>query len=59
VNAEIRTGGWRPLNLQAAPFGFPPPEWSIDERCEADEGRYRDKRLGVWRLAALPAVMPR
>jgi hypothetical protein len=50
-NPDIRTGGWRPLNLEAAPFGFPPPRESIDERCPADGGAYADKRLGLWRVS--------
>jgi hypothetical protein len=53
-NTEIRTGGWRVLNLQRPPFNFPPPHALIDERCLHSEGRYRDKRLGVWRFDALP-----
>ena len=57
VNAEIRTGRWRPLNLEAPPFLFPPPESTIDERC--DKAGARDKRLAVWRVAALPALRRR
>jgi hypothetical protein len=53
-NDDIRTGGWRPLNLQGPPFAFPAPLLTIDERCASDGGRYRDKRLGVWPVAALP-----
>lgn len=53
-NPEIRTGGWRPLNLQAAPFRFPPPLDVIDERCLHSGGIYRDKRLALWELASLP-----
>lgn len=52
-NANIATGGWRPLNLEAAPFCFPPPLASIDERCTHSGGLYRDKRLGLWELASL------
>lgn len=55
-NVDIRTGGgWRALNLQAPPFSFPPPLELIDERCTGYGGRYRGKRLGLWRLDALPA----
>jgi hypothetical protein len=52
-NAEARTGWWRTLNLEAAPFHFPPPLRTIDERCTGAGGRYRDKRLGVWPLDEL------
>jgi hypothetical protein len=54
-NVDIRTGGgWRALNLQAPPFSFPPPLELVDERCTRCGGRYRDKRLGLWRIDALP-----
>lgn len=56
-NGEIRTGDWRPLNLEAPPFGWPPPDSAIDERCDKDGAR--DKRLAVWRLAALAHLRPR
>ncbi|MFL5384936.1 MAG: class I SAM-dependent methyltransferase [Longimicrobiaceae bacterium] len=54
-NVDIRTGGgWRALNLQAPPFAFPPPLELVDERCTSYGGRYRGKRLGLWRIDALP-----
>jgi hypothetical protein len=53
-NDDVRTGGWRTLNMQAPPFAFPAPLLSIDERCMNGNGRYRDKRLGVWAVASLP-----
>jgi hypothetical protein len=52
-NRDEPTGGWRVLNLQAAPFHFPPPLALIDERCTHSGGHYRDKRLGLWELASL------
>jgi SAM-dependent methyltransferase len=48
-NENIRSGGWRPLNLEQPPFRFPPPVALIDERCEHSGGVCRDKRLGLWR----------
>ncbi|HYP29689.1 MAG TPA: class I SAM-dependent methyltransferase [Blastocatellia bacterium] len=50
---EISTGEWRPLNLQLAPFNFPPPLKLIDERCTHSGGTYTDKCLGLWELAAI------
>ena len=50
VNRNIRLGRWRPLNLEAAPFHFPPPLEVIDEQCTHSGGIYRDKRLGLWRM---------
>jgi Methyltransferase domain len=51
-NEDAPTGGWRVLNMQAAPFAFPPPLALVDERCTRGDGGYRDKRLGLWPLAA-------
>ena len=52
-NVDVPTGGWRVLNMEAAPFGFPPPLALVDERCTHSDGVYRDKRLGLWELAAI------
>jgi hypothetical protein len=49
-NDDVPTGGWRPLNLQCAPFDFPAPLALVDERCLHTGGIYRDKRLGLWEL---------
>ena len=56
-NQDIKTGDWRPINLERAPYGFPPAAEVIDEHCdEVDEvlGAFPDKVLGLWRLADLP-----
>jgi SAM-dependent methyltransferase len=56
-NHDIKTGDWRPINLERAPYGFPPAAELINERCdEVDEvlGAFADKSLGLWRLADLP-----
>jgi SAM-dependent methyltransferase len=53
-NEDIRTGGWRPLNLERPPFSLPGPLCLIDERCLHTGGIYADKRLGVWRIVDLP-----
>ncbi len=53
-NPDIPLGGWRPLDMQAAPFGFPPPLQVILENCTEMGGRYADKSLGVWPLQDLP-----
>jgi hypothetical protein len=52
-NRDVPTGGWRVLNMQAAPFEFPAPLALVDERCMGGAGQYRDKRLGLWDLTAL------
>ena len=51
INLNIETGGWRPLNMQQPPFGFPAPLRAIDEKCLHTGGIYADKRLALWRLA--------
>ena len=52
LNVDVPTGGWRPLNLSAPPFNFPPPLHTIHERLQRDT--HRDKAIGLWRVADLP-----
>ena len=55
-NQDIATGEWRPINLERAPYGFPPAVEVINEQSdEVDEelGAFPDKSLGLWRLADL------
>ena len=47
-NEDIRTGGWRPLNLQAEPFLLPAPIESIPDTPPA--GIAPGKRLCLWEL---------
>jgi hypothetical protein len=53
VNSDARTGWHRPVNLQAAPFHFPPPDHLIRDEPHPTQG---DKHLGVWRLDALSII---
>lgn len=53
-NADTRTGGWRPLNLRAAPFFFPEPMATIDDIPSG--GAFPGKRLCLWSLDSLPFV---
>ncbi len=48
---------WRALNLQAAPFDFPPPDRVIVEPCSELDGACSDKSLGLWNIAALACLM--
>ena len=50
TNLNIKTGGWRQLNLERSPFNFRPPQLMIDEKCLHTGGIYADKRLALWRL---------
>jgi hypothetical protein len=52
-NNEIPMGAWRPLNLQAAPFDLPAPIMMLPDRVWTENDPYRDKSIGVWRLADL------
>lgn len=52
-NTDIMTGGWRTLNLQTAPFHFPPPLRLIDEKCSHSGGIYADKHLALWELHSI------
>jgi hypothetical protein len=45
--------GWRPINLQAAPFNFPEPIEVVNEECTEGEGRFADKSLALWKLSDL------
>jgi SAM-dependent methyltransferase len=54
VNEDCPTGGWRPLNMSAAPFNFPEPLALIRERPAEKTSRYSARSLGVWRTDALP-----
>ena len=57
-NQDIATGEWRPINLERAPYGFPPAVEVVNEQSdEVDEelGAFPDKSLGLWRLADLPS----
>ncbi len=51
-NEDTRTGGLRPLNLQAEPFRFPEPIDVIDDLPPGNVAP--GKRLCLWKLASLP-----
>ena len=51
TNAECEDGDWRALNFERAPFGWGAPVELLNENCQEAGGGWRDKSLGVWRLA--------
>ena len=53
-NRDIDDGDWRLLNLERAPFHFPPPTALLNEGCTEHDGAFADKSLGLWRVADLP-----
>ena len=54
-NQDAMDGDWRLLNMEAAPFGWPPALVILNEGCSEGGGAYADKSLGVWRISDLPA----
>jgi SAM-dependent methyltransferase len=52
-NDDVPLGGWRPLNLERAPFNLGPPLRLISERESVEDERYLDKSLGLWDLQGL------
>jgi SAM-dependent methyltransferase len=53
-NEDIEDADWRPLNFERAPFHWPAPVETINERCIEAGGAYADKSLALWRLNDLP-----
>jgi hypothetical protein len=53
TNADCEDGDWRALNFERAPYLWGPPFAILNENCEEAGGGWRDKSLGVWRLADL------
>lgn len=51
-NIDIKTGGWRPLNLEVSPFGFNPID-CINENCTENKGIYKDKSLLLFDLECI------
>jgi SAM-dependent methyltransferase len=54
INSDCEDGDWRALNMERAPFHWPAPSALINEQCEEGGGGWRDKSLGLWRLADIP-----
>lgn len=50
-NSDIKTGQWRTLNLELAPFCLPKPLKIINEGCTENNGLYSDKALGLWKIS--------
>ena len=51
TNADCEDGDWRALNFDRPPFNWGPPVALLNENCREAGGGWRDKSLGVWRLA--------
>jgi hypothetical protein len=53
TNRDCEDGDWRALNFERAPFHWGPPVELVNENCLEAGGGWRDKSLGVWRLAEI------
>ncbi|HTR21846.1 MAG TPA: class I SAM-dependent methyltransferase [Gemmatimonadales bacterium] len=58
-NVDIATGQWRPLNLEQRPFCLPKPLLLINEESTEEDGEYRDKSLGLWRVDGIQPALDR
>ncbi|MBA3611818.1 MAG: class I SAM-dependent methyltransferase [Nitrospirales bacterium] len=60
-NHDIKTGEWRVLNFEAAPFHFPPPLRLLVENCtqKTSKGEYKDKSLGLWKISDVERISKR
>ncbi len=52
-NRDAPTGSWCPLNLEIAPFFFPPALRVLSD-APLPDGTYRDKSLALYRVPDLP-----
>jgi hypothetical protein len=52
-NRDVPTGSWRPLNLEIAPFFFPPALRVLSD-APLPDGIYPDKGLALYRVPDLP-----
>lgn len=53
TNHDCEDGDWRALNFELKPFSWGPPVELLNENCTEAGGGWRDKSLGVWRLAEI------
>jgi hypothetical protein len=53
INVDCEDGDWRALNFESAPFAWGLPVELLNENCMEAGGGWRDKSLGVWRLAEI------
>ncbi len=56
VNEDVLTGGYRPVNLQLAPFLFPEPHVRFSEDGWPGRKDPSNKYLAVWRMSELPQL---
>jgi hypothetical protein len=57
TNPEIKTGDFRPLNLERPPFSLPAPLRMFNEECTLYDNALRDKSMGLWRIDDVRAAL--
>ena len=57
ANHDIATGQWHSLNLEIAPFRLLPPVKIINEKNTEKGDAYKDKSLGLWRIADIKEAL--
>lgn len=57
ANYEIQIGQWRRINLEAAPFHFPPPLKYIVEGSGESAGELCDKVTAVWSIGQIKSIV--
>jgi SAM-dependent methyltransferase len=58
VNSDCEDGDWRALNFERAPFNWGAPVELLNENCLEAGCGWRDKSLGVWRVAEMALPSP-
>jgi Methyltransferase domain len=53
TNQDCEDGDWRALNFERAPLDWGAPVELLNENCTEAGGGWRDKSLGVWRIAEI------
>jgi hypothetical protein len=53
ANIDCEDGDWRALNFEMSPFCWGAPVELLNENCMEAGGGWRDKSLGVWRIAQI------
>lgn len=56
-NSDFEGVFWRPLNLEASPFNFPPPKFRIHEDSQELQGAFSDKEIAFWKLRELKSTV--
>ena len=59
-NFNIKSGDWRPIDLELDPFNFPAPIKIINEGCQSTSTRngqkvfFSNKSLALWKIEDIP-----